>query len=275
MKIVITGSSSGIGRRLVEFLLQQDHEIWGLARSDQSEFAQKNAGRFFPLRCDVSHWEEVLRAAEEISQATDSIDGLIACAGIQGAMGPAIKIDPLEWSQTVRTNLDGTFFAFRAFYELLARAPRRAKVVCLSGGGATKARPNFSAYAVAKTGVVRLVENLAEELRGAPIDINALAPGAINTAMTEEVLTLGPSVVGEAEYQSALKQKESGGASFDKVRGLVTFLLSSKSDGISGRLISAPWDPWASFAAHRDTIASTDIYTLRRIVPEERGKKIL
>lgn len=271
MKIVITGSSSGIGRRLVEFLLQQDHQVWGLARSDQSEFAEKNAARFFPLRCDVSNWEKVSRAAEGVSAATDSIDGLIACAGIQGAMGPAIEIDPLEWSQTVRTNLDGTFFAFRAFYPLLSHAERRAKVVCLSGGGATKARPNFSAYAVAKTGVVRLVENLAEELRGAPIDINALAPGAINTAMTEEVLALGPKIVGETEYRAAIKQKENGGSSFDKARDLVAFLLSPKSDGISGRLLSAPWDPWPLLDTHAAALAKSDIYTLRRIVPEDRG----
>src|SRR5205823_537361 len=100
----------------------------------------------------------------------------IACAGLQGEMGPALTADPARWSATVRANLDGTFFAIRAFAPLLAcvPSPRRAKIVCFSGGGATKARANFSAYAVAKTGVVRLVETIAEENRRRPLDINAI-----------------------------------------------------------------------------------------------------
>jgi len=77
----------------------------------------------------------------------------------------------------VRTNLDGTFNAIRAFYEALRRNPRRAKIVCFSGGGATRPRPNFSAYGVSKTAVVRLVETVADEERDAPLDINAVAPG--------------------------------------------------------------------------------------------------
>jgi len=68
--------------------------------------------------------------------------------------------------------------------ELLARTGARAKVICFSGGGATKPRARFSAYGVAKTGVVRLVETIAEEERDRAYDINAIAPGAINTRLT-------------------------------------------------------------------------------------------
>jgi 3-oxoacyl-[acyl-carrier protein] reductase len=172
----------------------------------------------------------------------------------------------------VRANLDGTFYPFRAFHGLLSRAPRRAKVIAFSGGGATKPRVNFSAYGVAKTGVVRLIETLAEELRDQPIDLNSIAPGAINTRLTDEVLALGPTVAGAAEYAAAQKQKASGGASLDKALGLVEWLLSPASDGISGRLLAAPWDPWSTLDQHTAALAKSDIYTLRRIVPEERGQ---
>jgi 3-oxoacyl-[acyl-carrier protein] reductase len=91
--------------------------------------------------------------------------------------------------------------------------------------------------------------------------------------MTEQVLALGPAVAGEKEFAAAQKQKAGGGGSLEKVSGLVEFLLSSASDGITGRLISAPWDPWPTLAQHRDELAASDIYTLRRIVPEDRGKK--
>ena len=273
MNLVLTGSSTGIGRALAAHLLARGHQVWGLARSDQAEFAETQRGAFHASRCDVADWNQVERAAADVAAAWSHVDGLIACAGVQGEIGRALTADPGRWSATVRANLDGTYFAIRAFAPLLAKAPRRAKVVCFSGGGATKSRARFSAYAAAKTGVVRLVETIAEEERGSALDINAIAPGAINTRLTEEVLRLGPTVVGEAEYAAAQKQKAAGGAPLDQALGLVEWLLSPASDGISGRLLSAPWDPWRTLGERAGELAAGDIYTLRRIVPEERGKK--
>lgn len=272
MHLVLTGSSTGIGRALAERLLTRGHNVWGLARSDQTDFAAQHPERFRASRCDVARWPAVERAAAEVSAAWPHLDGLIACAGVQGEIGRTLAADPVRWSDTVRANLDGTFYALRAFAPLLARAPRRAKVVCFSGGGATKPRTHFSAYGVAKTGVVRLVETIAEEERGRPFDINAVAPGAIHTRLTDEVLTLGPQVVGEGEYAAALKQKAAGAAPMEKALGLVEWLLSPVSDGISGRLLAAPWDPWPTLDRHAAELACSDIYTLRRILPEERGK---
>lgn len=274
MNIVLTGSSTGIGRALATRLLSRGHHVWGLARSDQSDFAAQHANFRFS-RCDVSSWPDVARAADEVASAFPHIDALITAAGLQGEIGPALAADPANWSATIRANLDGTFYAIRAFADLLARAPapRRAKIVCFSGGGATKPRTNFSAYGAAKTAIVRLVETIAEEERARPLDINALAPGAINTRLTDEVLTLGPEKVGAAEYAAAQKQKATGGASLDRALDCVEWLISPASDGITGRLIAAPWDPWPTLDQHRAALAPSDIFTLRRITPEDRGQK--
>ena len=272
MHLLLTGSSSGIGRALAERLLARGHHVWGLARSDQGDFAARHP-QFRAARCDVADWAQVARVANDVSETWGQLDGLITCAGIQGEVGPALTADPEKWSATVRTNLDGTYFALRACAALLARAPRRAKVVCFSGGGATKSRPRFSAYGVAKTGVVRLVETIAEEERDRPLDINAVAPGAINTRLTDEVLALGPAVVGAAEYAAAQKQKASGGGSLETALACVEWLLSPASDGVSGRLLAAPWDPWSTLGPRIAELAATDIYTLRRIVPEDRGRQ--
>jgi 3-oxoacyl-[acyl-carrier protein] reductase len=59
----------------------------------------------------------------------------------------------------------------------------------------------------------------------------------------------------------------------DKALGLVEWLLSPASDGISGRLLAAPWDPWSTLNQNRDKLNQTDIYTLRRILPEDRGER--
>jgi len=271
MRIVVTGSSSGIGLALCEYLVTAGHEVWGLARSDQKRLSLSANPHFQHSRCDVADWSQVAAAAREIAINWQNLDALVTAAGTQGVIGRTLELDPQQWSDTVRTNLDGTFHAIRALYPLLARAQRRAKIVCFSGGGATKARPNFSAYAAAKTAIVRLVETVAEEERGSALDINAIAPGAIATRMTDEVLAIGPGAAGTSEYTAALKQKEAGLAPLHKALALVEWLLSPQSDGVAGRLLSAPWDPWPDLARHAAELAASEIYTLRRILPAERG----
>ena len=272
MNLVLTGSSSGIGRALATRLLAQGHRVWGFARSDQADFVRQHPGKFFASTCDIAHWAEIECGAAEVAAAWPHVDGLITCAGLQGEIARTIAASPERWSSTVRINLDGTFFAIRAFAPLLGRAPRRGKIVCFSGGGATKARERFSAYAAAKTAVVRLVENIADEERASPLDVNAIAPGAINTRLTHEIVALGPQVVGKAEFTTAQKQLASGGGSITRALDCVEWLLSAASDGISGRLISAAWDDWASMTAQKGELAGPDTYKLRRMVPPEAGR---
>jgi NAD(P)-dependent dehydrogenase (short-subunit alcohol dehydrogenase family) len=226
---------------------------------------------FHYSRCDVSDWEAVSRAARTVGKSWACADALITCAGIQGEIGRAVEADPVRWSATIKGNLDATYYSIRAFYPLLRRSASRAKIVCFSGGGASKSRPHFSAYAAAKTAIVRLVETVAEEEKDQQVDINALAPGSINTRLTDEVIALGPIIVGRVEYDLAVKQKAGGGASLEKAIAAVEWLVSPESDGISGRLLSAPWDPLSSLAGHKAKLSSGDVYKLRRITPEDRG----
>jgi NAD(P)-dependent dehydrogenase (short-subunit alcohol dehydrogenase family) len=166
-------------------------------------------------------------------------------------------------------NLFGSVLCCRAVLPHF-RANGYGKVIQLSGGGATSPLPRLSAYAASKAAVVRFAETLAEELRGTGIDVNAIAPGALNTRLLDEVLDAGPEVVGDSFYERALEQRSSGGTPLDLATSLAVFLGSEESDGITGKLISAPWDPWQEFPAHADDLSSTDVYTLRRIVPADR-----
>jgi NAD(P)-dependent dehydrogenase (short-subunit alcohol dehydrogenase family) len=138
------------------------------------------------------------------------------------------------------------------------------KIVNFSGGGATGSRPHFSAYACAKTAIVRLTEVLADEVREFHIDVNAIAPGAVNTAMLDELLGAG-EMAGSKERSEATKRKEAGGTPPEVPAGLVAFLASDESDGITGKLISAPWDPWNDKGFQEALRANQDLATLRRI----------
>jgi 3-oxoacyl-[acyl-carrier protein] reductase len=276
MKILITGASSGIGRYLAGRLAGEGHEVWGAARSAQAgpDAALQTGSDFRYSSCNIADWSAVQALRAEVGAAWAGLDGLICCGGIQAPIGRTMEIDPALWSANLRTNLDGTFFAIRAFHDLLLTGRRgNAKVLCFSGGGASSPRPNFSAYACAKAAVVRLVENLSVEWQGSPVDINAIAPGAIPTAMTQEVLQSGAATAGEKEIASAARLADAGTDPLIRAGDLVAYLLSPASDGISGRLISAPWDPWRDLDKHREELAGSDIFTLRRITPEDRQKQ--
>jgi NAD(P)-dependent dehydrogenase (short-subunit alcohol dehydrogenase family) len=115
------------------------------------------------------------------------------------------------------------------------------------------------------------METLAEEVKTLGIDVNSIAPGALNTRLLDEVLEAGPEKVSKSFYERALKQKTEGGSPLERGAELALFLASAKSDGITGKLISAIWDPWDRFPEHLDDLQKTDIYTLRRIIPKDRG----
>jgi NAD(P)-dependent dehydrogenase (short-subunit alcohol dehydrogenase family) len=180
-------------------------------------------------------------------------------------------VDWSEWEEAVRINLLGTVLMCRS-----ALGPMRArgygKIVNLSGGGATAPLPRFSAYAASKAAVVRVTETLAEELREDHVDVNAIAPGALNTRLLDQVLEAGPEKVGRAFHERARQQRDEGGAPLEKGAALAVFLASAGSDGITGRLLSAVWDDWARLSERREDLEKTDIYTLRRIVPKDRGR---
>lgn len=137
-------------------------------------------------------------------------------------------------------------------------------------GGAASPRPYFSAYAASKAAVVRITENFAQEYKEDGIDINAVAPGAMNTQLLTDILSVDETVIGK-EYVKAVQQLQTGGTDLQVPADLCVYLASDKSDGITGRLISAVWDSWMDLHTRLNQIQDSDIYTLRRILPADRG----
>jgi NAD(P)-dependent dehydrogenase (short-subunit alcohol dehydrogenase family) len=276
---IITGGSIGLGLAIAMAYVLEGANICICARSvDQLEQAKdllENKKRrsdqiVFSTLCDVSKREDVERLFVEAEKHIGEIDILVNNAGVYGPKGPSEDVDITEWMKAVEINLTGTFHACQQAINRFKKM-RSGKVINLSGGGATAPLPNLSSYAVSKAAVVRLTETLAEEVKEFGIDINAIAPGALNTRLLDEVLEAGPEKVGQGFYEKALKQQKNGGAGLEKGAQLSVFLASSKSDGITGKLISAVWDSWATFDKHLDDIKNTDIFTLRRILTKERG----
>ena len=118
---------------------------------------------------------------------------------------------------------------------------------------------------------MRLTETIAAESGQYGIRANCISPGAMNTDMLDAVLRAGPDSAGEVEYRRAIEQAGTGGAPPQSAAELAIFLASDAAAEINGRLISAVWDPWKDLAAHARELAGSDVYTLRRIVPRDRG----
>jgi 3-oxoacyl-[acyl-carrier protein] reductase len=201
-----------------------------------------------------------------------SLDALVLNAGIYGPMGPTESVPLEEWRRAMDINLFGVLIPCRAVIPHFKKAGQ-GKIVVLSGGGATNPLPNISSYAASKAAVVRLMETLAEELRPFHVDVNAIAPGALTTRLVDEVLAAGPEKVGSAFFEKNKGWKENGAVPLELGASLAVYLASAKSNGITGKLISAQWDPWKDLQTHREELEKSDIYCLRRIVPEDRGKK--
>jgi 3-oxoacyl-[acyl-carrier protein] reductase len=144
----------------------------------------------------------------------------------------------------------------------------RGSIINLSGGGATAPLPNFSVYAVSKAGVARLSDTLAAELAGTGVRVNAIAPGAIDTRLQDEVLAAGERA-GELFHRMQLMRDIGQGATQSDVPArLALFLASDASGGLTGKLISAPHDPWETWDMARiQSLNRSSWYTIRRLDP--------
>jgi 3-oxoacyl-[acyl-carrier protein] reductase len=271
---IVTGASRGLGRAIAERFVEEGASVLLVARGREpleavrgelSARAAREGQTVDAVAADVSRPE----AAAAIAERAERLPGLAVLVNNAAVHGPFGRIDEVpweEWEHAVRVDLFGPALLCRAVLPLLRRRGM-GKIVNVSGGGATSPRPGISAYAAAKAALVRLTETIAEELRADHIDVNALAPGPLPTRMLEEVIAAGPERVGAAHHARALRQRAEGGRPLARAADLALFLACARSDGITGRLLSAVWDDWPSLPARREEIAASDLYTLRRVGP--------
>lgn len=275
---IVTGASQGLGKAICEAYVRAGANVVLCAR-DEALLASNaielrtgcvDGNKVEYCKADVSSEDDVATLVKFALEKFGKVDILVNNAGVYGPKGLIEDVDWREWTRAIEINLYGPILMIRALMKHF-RAANYGKIINLSGGGATAPLPRLNSYAASKAAVVRLTETIAHECAGTGIDVNAIAPGALNTRLLEEVLAAGPEAVGQQFYERSIKQKEEGGASMERATDLCVYLGSPQSDGISGRLISALWDPWAELRQYKEELAKSEIYTLRRIIPADRG----
>ncbi len=274
---VVTGANQGLGLAIARAYVAAGADVLICARD-----AAKLAGALDELTQSAATGQKVLGETADVSNPADvtrlvarahaefpTVQILVNNAGVYGPLGSIEDVDWADWVRALEINLYGSVLLCRALLPHF-RANRYGKIIQLSGGGATNPLPRITAYAASKAAIVRVAESIAEDVREYGIDVNSIAPGALNTRLLDEVLAAGPERVGQAFYSRSTRQKEEGGAPVARAAELAVFLGSAASDGISGKLLSAVWDPWSDLPEHREDLNS-DVYTLRRVVPKDRG----
>ncbi len=281
---LITGGSRGIGKTVARAFLREGANVMLAARSGEElkaarEELAREAGakkgeagggrregenRIAICAADVSSEEDVEKLVGETLKRFSKIDILVNGAGIYGPIGPSERVDFEKWKQTFEINVFGTFKMFQEVAPHMMKR-KKGKIINFSGGG-DGPFPRFSAYSASKASVVRLTETLAAEMKEYNIDINAIAPGGVNTTFLDQALAAGAQATGEERYKALLKQKEEGGVPPEKTAELCVFLASAASDGLSGKLLSAVWDDWRSWKpSDIKDIMKGDRYNLRRV----------
>lgn len=265
---IITGAGRGIGRAIARRLAAEGASLVLAARS-QNQLNEAVAElqaigcQCLAVAMDVSSAEAASGLARSALDRFGQIDILVNNAGVQGPIGPMLENNPDEWLRTVRVNLLGPFLCTRAVVPYMIQR-QRGKIINLSGGGATSPRPNFSAYGVSKVALVRLTETLAVELAGYNIQVNAVAPGAVNTHMLDEILAAG--VLAGEELAAARRRQSQGGTPPELAAELVTFLVSDEAGLLTGKLISALYDGWRQWTPEQiEQLNRSNWLTLRRV----------
>jgi NAD(P)-dependent dehydrogenase (short-subunit alcohol dehydrogenase family) len=276
--VLVTGASRGLGQEISEVFWRHGADVFLVARSGEilsalcAQFActGQETQRAAHLVVDLSVSDAPALIFDALQSFTGRIDVLVNNAATIGPIGPLDGNDWTGWKTAIDVNLLAPAALCRLAIPQM-KSQGGGAIINVSGGGATSPRPFFSAYAAAKAGLVRLTETIAAESGRHGIRANAIAPGAMNTEMHNAVLRAGPALAGETDYRKAVEQAANGGAPSVTAAELAVFLASGAAAGINGRLISAVWDPWKNLASHTAELAKSDVYTLRRIVPEDRS----
>jgi NAD(P)-dependent dehydrogenase (short-subunit alcohol dehydrogenase family) len=244
---LVTGASTGIGRYLVEGLAARGMAVAGLARGEDrlratmADVASSTGARTLAVPADVTDRASVAAAVETVVAELGQVDLLVNNAGLIDEFEvPLWEADPDQWWDVVASHLRGSFLLCRTVVPWMVLR-NHGRVVNLASGMSVRARPEYSAYSVAKTGLMRMTEALAGALDGTDVRAFDVAPGVVETEMT----TAMPMWRGFTDWTPP-----------EKVVELVSAIAEGELDQWTGRFLRAGKDDLAALrmAGPRDAV---------------------
>ena len=229
--VLITGGSRGIGLATAIAFYKQGATV-AVIHSGRGELSLELTAllsdKFKEFSCDVSNFEQVGQTVAKVCEVFGTVDILINCAGITKDT-LLLSMKESDFDQVIDVNLKGTFNFMKQVYPLMMRK-RSGKIINMSsivGIHGNKGQANYSA---SKAGVIGLTKSVAMELASRGINVNAVAPGFIETDMTGNI-----SEKAKDEMVGAIPMKRKGTP--EDIANICLFLASDQASYITGQVI--------------------------------------
>ncbi|NLZ71829.1 MAG: SDR family oxidoreductase [Clostridiaceae bacterium] len=240
--IVVTGASEGVGRECVQKLMCEGATVYGVARRQskldilQSDMdAQGFPGKLITMSCDVSKKDQVEKLFETVKNNEGGLDALVSNAAVMDKFAPITEISEDDFDWIMDINVKGNFYLFQAAIPVMNENGSIVVTTSIAGIRGGKAGV---AYTVSKHAVIGMVRNTACMYADTGIRVNAVAPGGIDTPMTQgisaqmaEMSQAGLGVIGTGASMKKMM------ASADEIADNLVFLISDKARNINGHVL--------------------------------------
>jgi 3-oxoacyl-[acyl-carrier protein] reductase len=231
---LITGGTRGIGKEIAYTLAEENYDIIINYRTENEELMklkkeiEQKRDRCLLLKGDVSNFEDCKKLVEEAINRMNHIDVLVNNAGITKDM-LLMRMKPEDFNEVINVNLIGTFNMTKNVINYMMKE-RKGRIINVSSVVGISGNAGQTNYAASKAGIIGFTKSLAKEVASRNILVNAIAPGFIQTDMTN---ILKENVKDEIAKTIPLKRM---GTAKD-VANVVKFLVSEDSSYITGQVI--------------------------------------
>jgi 3-oxoacyl-[acyl-carrier protein] reductase len=231
--IIVTGGAGGIGSEICRTLAADGLKVVvadyakDVADQTAAEIRQAN-GQAAAVQVDVGDRQSVAHMVQQTLEKYGQIDYLLNGAGVMSRV-PVIDMAEDEWDRVIRINLKGTFLCAQAAAKHMI-PKKKGRILSIASGRGVAGQARASHYAASKAGIIAFSKSLAAELAPYDITVNAICPGATDTAMSR-----AGSTADEFKKREAIPPLMDGLTKKEEIVGLVRYLLSDATRFVTGQ----------------------------------------
>lgn len=226
----VTGATAGIGKAIAKTFVQAGAHVVGLGTNIErgQELVQEGNGQITFMQVDVSNKEQVEKAIKDTLASFHKIDILVNNAGIT-CDGLLVRMSDEDWDRVLAVNLTSCFYTTRAVMRSFMKA-KHGKIINVSSVVGIMGNSGQTNYAASKGALISFSKSLAKEMASRGITVNCIAPGYIDTGMTEKI--------SEAKLEETISHIPLGRMGKpEDIAEACLFLASSAADYITGQVI--------------------------------------